>query len=280
VPSYFQWDDHEVLNNWYPTEELSDDRYTERKLSVLSARARRAFFQCLPVRPHPTEQISRTVAYGPLLELFILDMRSYRGPNTANRQASPDETTALLGREQLDALKRGLAASRATWKVICSDMPIGLTVVDGPAFEAVANGDGGAPLGREHEIAELLKHLRDARVANVIWITADVHHAASIHYDPARASFKEFDPFWEFVSGPLHAGTFAPPPLDSTFGPETRYLGIPSGMKPNRPPSAGLQFFGRVRIDAASRAMTVEHWNVGGERLWSIVLPAARTGKP
>ena len=175
-------------------------------------------------------------------------------------------------------------------KVIASDMPLSLIVPfsltpdlpacvfrDGSAScEAVANGDG-PPLGREHEIAELLMHLRDARVRNVIWITADVHHAASIHYDPARASFKAFDPFWEFVSGPLHAGTFAPPPLDSTFGPETRYLGIPSGMKPNRPPSAGLQFFGRVRIDAATRAMTVEHWNVGGERLWSIDLPAART---
>jgi phosphodiesterase/alkaline phosphatase D-like protein len=31
-----------------------------------------------------------------------------------------------------------------------------------------------------------------------------------------------FDPFWEFVAGPIHAGTFGPNPLDPTFGPEVR----------------------------------------------------------
>jgi alkaline phosphatase D len=53
-----------------------------------------------------------------------------------------------------------------------------------------------------------------------------------------------------------------------------RFVGVPAGMKPNRPPSEGLQFFGRVSIDAASRAMTVEHWNVAGEVLWSTRLDA------
>jgi alkaline phosphatase D len=107
-----------------------------------------------------------------------------------------------------------------------------------------------------------------------VWITADVHHCSSIHYDPARATFKDFDPFWEFVSGPLHAGTFGPPPLDPTFGPETRFLGIPSGMKPGRPPSDGLQFFGRIQIDGESGAMTVEHRNQAGEVLWTLSLPS------
>ena len=51
-------------------------------------------------------------------------------------------------------LLRGLLESRATWKVIAADMPIGLMVPDGKdaegrdMFEAVANGDGPA-LGRE-----------------------------------------------------------------------------------------------------------------------------------
>ncbi len=272
VPTYFQWDDHETVNNWYPGEWLEDARYSVRDVSLLAARARRAFFECLPVRPHPLEQIFRVVPYGPLLDLFILDMRAYRAPNSANREAEPSAATALLGRAQLDALKAALSASRATWKVICSDMPIGLVVADGRNYEAVANGDAGPPLGREHEIAELLRHLRDTRVRNVVWITADVHHCSSIHYDPARATFKDFDPFWEFVSGPLHAGTFGPPPLDSTFGPETRFLGIPAGMKPGRSPADGFQFFGRIQIAGDSGAMTVEHRNAAGERLWTVTL--------
>ena len=118
-------------------------------------------------------------------------------------------------------------------------MPLGLTVTDGPLFEAVANGDAGPPLGRELEIAGLLKFIRDQRIRNVVFVTGDVHYCAAHHYDPARAAFTDFHPFWEFVAGPAHAGTFGPARLDKTFGPEVRFLGIPAGMKPNRPPSEG-----------------------------------------
>ena len=55
-----------------------------------------------------------------------------------------------------------LRASTATWKVIASDMPIGLIVRDGPTdFEALANADDGPPLGRERETAELLRNLKE-----------------------------------------------------------------------------------------------------------------------
>ena len=85
-------------------------------------------------------------------------------------------------------------------------------------YEAVANGDPGAPLGRELEVADLLRHLQTNRVRNVVWITADVHYCAAHYYDPRNAKFTEFDPFWEFVAGPLNAGTFGPNELDATFG--------------------------------------------------------------
>ena len=35
------------------------------------------------------------------------------------------------------------------------------------------------------------------------WITADVHYCAAHEYHPTRAKFTDFDPFWEFVAGPL-----------------------------------------------------------------------------
>jgi len=80
-------------------------------------------------------------------------------------------------------------------------------------------------------VADLLKFIRDRRIRNVVWITADVHYCAAHHYDPARARFTEFDPFWEFVAGPLHAGTFGPGRLDDTFGPEARFVPIPAGAE-------------------------------------------------
>ena len=86
-----------------------------------------------------------------------------------------------------------------------------------------------------------------------MWLTADVHYAAAHYYNPDKAQFQEFDPFWEFVSGPLHAGTFGPNELDNTFGPEVKFIKAPGPGKQNLPPSAGMQFFGHVRIDGASR---------------------------
>ena len=49
-PQVNQWDDHEVRNNWYPGEILDDARYTEKRVDVLAARARRAFLEYLPIR--------------------------------------------------------------------------------------------------------------------------------------------------------------------------------------------------------------------------------------
>jgi alkaline phosphatase D len=279
VPLVLQWDDHEVRNNWYPTQVLTDPRYAERSVALLAARAKQAFFDYAPVRRHPLEpeRIYRALPYGPLVEVFVVDLRSYRGPNSENRKAEESEATAILGEAQLRWLGERMAASKAVWKVVASDMPLGLVVPDGATdFEAVAQGDGGPPLGRELEVAGLLRTLEERRVRNVVFVTGDVHYAAAHRYDPARARFTRFEPFWEFVAGPLHAGTFGPAALDPTFGPEVRFLGIPAGMKPNRPPTEGLQFFGLLRIEARSRALTVELRNLAGERIYSLELkPAA-----
>lgn len=290
VAQVFLWDDHEVRDNWWPTQILEDTRYQVKSVALLSARAKRAFMEHYPIRFHPdeNERIYRAFPYGPSLELFALDMRSYRGPNGPNRHAIRNQDSALLGDAQLEWLKARLAASKAMWKVIAADLPLGLMVPnltpdkppcvfrDGPPLcEAVANGNGPA-LGRELEIADLLRFMKAQRIKNVLWITADVHYCAAHHYAPERAQFKDFEPFWEFVAGPAHAGTFGPNALDDTFGPAVRFLGIPPGMKPNRPPSDGLQFFGTVKIDGRSEALTVRLHNLKGDAIYKLDLEPER----
>jgi alkaline phosphatase D len=280
VPQVAIWDDHEVRDNWYNERNLdTDERYTVKSMALLAARARKAFLEFNPVglSTDDSERIHRALPYGALADVLTIDLRSYRGPNSENRQPSLSAESMIFGREQLDSFKARLAASRATWKIIASDMPVGLVVRDGPSlFEAIANGDAGPPLGRELEVAELLRFIRDRRIRNVVWITGDVHYCAAHHYDPSRAVFTEFSPFWEFVAGPLHAGTFGPAALDKTFGPEVRFTGIPKGMKGNRPPSDGLQFFGTLTVDARSRALTARLHDLAGKVLYSVELPAER----
>jgi alkaline phosphatase D len=175
-----------------------------------------------------------------------------------------------MGAEQMRWLKRELAMSRATWKVIASDMPIGVLVPDAPAyFDAFANGDDGPASGRELELADLLAFMKAQRIRNVVWVTADIHYCAAHHYHPTRARFTGFDPFWEFVAGPLNAGTFGPNKMDATFGPEVVFTGIPPGMKANRPPSAGFQFFGKLHVDRRTKAMTVTLHDLSGRALFT-----------
>jgi alkaline phosphatase D len=165
-----------------------------------------------------------------------------------------------------------LKASQATWKVIASDMPIGLIIPDGAeAFENAANGEG-PPLGRELEFADLLSFILKHDLRNVVWLTADVHYAAAHYYDPAQAQFSDFKPFWEFVAGPLHAGTYGAKALDPTFGPQVKFQSVPPTLAENRSPSEGLQFFGRVKIDGDTDVMTVMLHDLEGKVLYEVTL--------
>src|SRR5690606_28930275 len=184
VPQIWQWDDHEVTNNWSPSKQL-DDRYKEKDIRLLATRGRQAFLEYAPMRLQQADnggRIYRKLSYGPLLDVFVLDMRSYRGGNDANLDEKPGPNTAFLGRQQLDWLKAELKASGAQWKVIAADMPIGLGVPDGEVspgvgrWEAIANGNDGPAVGRELEVAELLGFLRAQKVRDCVWLTADVHY--------------------------------------------------------------------------------------------------------
>jgi alkaline phosphatase D len=277
VPMLAQWDDHEVTNDWSPIGTADATGFAEDGTSRLVARARRAFHEFMPIPSVPGRdgRIYRKVSYGPLLDIFLIDMRSYRD-STWNKRDDRGET-CILGPAQLAWLKRELAASDATWKVIAADLPIGVISED-----AIALGDG-PPERREHEIADLLSFIKRAGVANTVWLTADMHYTSAHHYDPNRAVFQDFEPFWEFVSGPLHAGTWGPGEVDNTFGPKAMFQkGCSAEQGENLAPCFGLQFFGRVDIDGRTGVMTVTLKDADNTDLWSVDIepqPDARPGQ-
>ncbi|MFC9429640.1 alkaline phosphatase D family protein [Streptomyces sp. NPDC056987] len=280
VPSITQWDDHEVRNNWYPGQILDDARYTEKNVDVLAGYASQAFREYFPISTlharGTDRRVHRVINHGPLLDVFVLDMRTYRNANSPGRQ--PDDTTGILGAEQLQWLKRELSRSRAVWKVIAADMPIGLVVPDGTAnIEAVAQGDPGAPLGRELQVAELLRYIKHRRITGTLWLTADVHHTSAQHYLPERAAFKDFEPFWEFVTGPIAAGQFPASALDGTFGPDRVFVKAPTGS--NLSPMETPPLFGEVEIDGASGELTVRLREQGGTVLFTKVLQPGKVGQ-
>ena len=287
VPQIWQWDDHEVVNNWSDSKDLSaDTRYVVKDIPLLVARASTAFKEYSAQRPHGADEPDRVyskISYGPLLDVFVIDMRSYRSSNTANLQTVESAETAFLGNEQISWLVNELSHSTATWKVIAADMPIGLNIGDGtvnnvvggtPRWEAIANGNDDVAAGRELEIARLLSDVKKANVNNIIWLTADVHYAAAHYYDASKAKTSDFNNFYEFVAGPLNAGSFGPNTKDATFGPQVLFEKAPAPGQVNLSPYAGLQFFGEVNIDKASKAMTVDFKDINGDSVFSKTLDA------
>ena len=186
----------------------------EKSVALLAARAKRAFFEYSPLRadPRDPERIYRALPLGPLVEVFVLDLRSYRGPNSPNRQ------TASRARRGDPRRRAAPLAGRAHGRVDGRLEGRGLRHAPRPrgrrrrhrTSRRSPRATRARPSAASSRSRRLLQTLKERRVRNVVFVTGDVHYAAAHHYDPARARFREFLPFWEFVAGPLHAGTFGP----------------------------------------------------------------------
>ncbi len=226
---YSQWDDHEVINDFgaaWPTLTAAIER---DGYPTLVREGRAALFDFHPMRRHPVEpdRIYRSFRWGQDAELFLLDARSYRSLNDlADR---PHNQKTLLGREQLDWLKRGLAGSDAVWKIVSTDVPLSIPtgsqahLFGRDAFADGTDADYSARTGFERELTELLMHLDRENVENIVFVTTDVHFATSLRYQTDVDGDGDRLLFHELVSGPLSAGKSPPQDPDPTFQPHILY---------------------------------------------------------
>ena len=188
------WDDHEVLNNWYPGEVLDDPRYTERSVDLLAARARRAFLEHYPLRRSPAdpERIYRSLPFGESLEVFVLDMRSERARELrepAGRSRPGDRAPRPRAARVAEGAARRLARHLEGGRERHADRP------RGRRRPGRLRGGGerrrrAARSAASTRSPSLLSFLKARDVRNVVWITADVHYAAVHHYGPERARFR------------------------------------------------------------------------------------------
>jgi alkaline phosphatase D len=241
VPVYVQWDDHEVINDFGAGRTQWAAEPEREGFPVLVSSGRQALFDFHPLFPAAGERdrIYRSFRWGRDVELFLLDARSYRSPNDA--PDSPGEKT-LLGKAQLDWLKRGLSSSDATWKIVSSDVPLSIaTGTNAQAWGRDAFADGGSGTGSESELRDLLLHLDRENVRNVVFVVTDVHFAATLRYDIDLDLDADSDRlrFHELVSGPLSAGLVDPRTPDDTFGPEVLYA------------EGGIFNFSFIRVEGA-----------------------------
>lgn len=207
VPVYVTWDDHEVRNNFSGAHE------------DLTSAGLRALLEYWPVRTPVGEprRLYRRIRYGSALELFVLDTRQYR-----SRNSDPDGTgKTMLGEGQREWLLQALSRSTATWKVIASSVPLSIPkggTSQVPGNDSWAGAEDGT--GFHQELRRIVDLILARKIRNVVWLAGDVHFAQVNTYDPDEDGQTDF---YEFVSGPIAAGTreaVAPVP---DFRPTTLY---------------------------------------------------------
>jgi len=247
TPQYVQWDDHEVINDFGAPWETQNPGNADRAgYQNLVQAGRESLFSWNPMDRHPDEpnRIYRSYRWGAEADLFILDQRSYRSPNSL--PDTPENTKSMLGAAQLDWLKQGLLTSTATWKIVSADVPISIpTGSNAVEFgrDGWASGtdpDFSSQTGFEREFLDLLRFIDDNDLQNVVFVVCDVHFAMNIGYEVDANGDGDAVVFHEFVNGPLNAVAVPPPGLDPTFNPTILYQ------------EGDLFNFGYVRIEPAA----------------------------
>jgi len=175
------WDDHEVENNYaggVPQDPVEAAAFPARRDA-----AYRAWWEHMPVRlPAPAAgapfPITRTVAWGGLAELVLLDGRQFRSDQACGSPTlsleppcaeASDPARTMLGTEQEAWVGEVLATSTATWPAICQQ-----TVMTDLRFDgAILNydqWDGYAP-ARDRLLAQA------APLDRLVVLTGDIHFA-------------------------------------------------------------------------------------------------------
>jgi alkaline phosphatase D len=218
------WDDHEVRNDFAGPHE------------PLMVPGRQAFLDYWPLWPPPGDptRLYRKLRWGRLLEVFILDTRQYR---SANRELDGPAKT-MLGGEQRRWLIDGVTTSTALWKVIVTSVPLsvstGRTHRDSWSNASLWGVPEENSTGFAVERDTILRIFRQRGVRNLVFLTADVHHAELIRHHPTP----EYS-FHEFIAGPLGASHGRPRPLDAALNPRTLFA------------RGGLNNFGEISIEEA-----------------------------
>jgi alkaline phosphatase D len=174
-PTVMVWDDHEVQDN-YAGGERDGGLPPARRFSRRRQRnAYRAFFEAMPYSPPAGDRVYRSLRFGRTVDLVVMDQRRYRADQPCGDAIAlpcPElpQSRAFLGRPQMDWVKARLRASQAAWKVMANEvMMMPARLPDG----RLAQFDSwqGYPAERE----ELLAFIGSTGIADVVFITGDIH---------------------------------------------------------------------------------------------------------
>ncbi|GAA0960819.1 alkaline phosphatase D family protein [Actinocorallia libanotica] len=181
------WDDHESANNAWAEGAGNHTPGTEGSWAARKAASRQAYDEWMPIRWGQDGVLQRSLRFGQLAELTLLDLRSYRSEQ-ASGPAVDDPARTLTGRAQMDWLKQTLAQSPTRWRLLGNSVMVSPLVLGAvtakvlrPLTRLLGIPKGGIVLNSDQwdgyaaDREELLGHLRENGITNTVFLTGDIH---------------------------------------------------------------------------------------------------------
>jgi alkaline phosphatase D len=181
-PWLVTWDDHEFDNNY--ADEISEEKNVDpQKFMQRRADAYKAYYENMPLRKvqipmGPNMRLYRSMSFGRLANLAVLDTRQYRTDQPNNDKQSDlvgdvmRSDAEMLGKEQEQWLQEELKASQATWNVLAQQVMMA-RVDRRPGEERGFSMDQWS--GYEVPRRRLMSFLKDNSIANPVVLTGDIH---------------------------------------------------------------------------------------------------------
>jgi alkaline phosphatase D len=257
-------DDHEIADGQWRGGSDNHDPAKDGPWETRREAAFRARREWMPQRlpdPSKPDRVWRSVSFGALADLFLLDTRTMRDQPLAGMLAADPERTQL-GPEQRVWLFDGLASSTARWQLLGNSSVLGQTwapnspkaLYEGLRWLKLNGKDGGPDIdqwdGYPVERALLLEHLRDR---DAVVLSGDVHVALAIELDQKRTP--------EFVTASLTSQNLD----DKTgWGYRTTSLQVEKDLEAslNDILWSDLDDHGYMVVDVTPERVQVEHWFV------------------
>jgi len=213
TPFIVVWDDHETANNsWMggaenhtppdpdceppdPDCEPPDpncepcDPEGEGEWADRVAAARQAFFEWIPIRDNPDQKLYRTLRYGDLADIIMLDTRIEGREKQLGELGfgpdDPDLPEQLLGPEQQAWLFDQLESSTAKWRVLGNQVLMSLWKITPDTY---GNDDQWQGYQARNDVVGFL---RDNEISNVVVVTGDVHSSWAMDVTIDDGSYTE-----------------------------------------------------------------------------------------
>lgn len=182
-PWYTVWDDHEFANDAWKD---GSDRFSGTEWEEVKEAGLIAYSEWMPLRyPYENDslRIYRQFDLGPSVDLIMLDVRlvGRERPLPFTNPAVNNVNRTMMGAAQKTWFKQAISASTARWKIVAQQnlmAPYRILGFPAPGTEKVWNN---FPAER----TELLTHIYDNNIKDVVVLTGDVH-AAFANDLPAR----------------------------------------------------------------------------------------------